>query len=115
MGRYWDKPNGKKPGSGREVSPGKMEIEEREPLNFREDETASWDFRRDPAGHACYDFNKRQPNPDNYRVLGKGSTALAYKAPYSEGAPKASHNTRPNRYNASVKMVAGDFGPAPWD
>lgn len=110
MGRYWDKPNGK---TGQEKN---YTEEPQETLNFREEtEMESWDFRRDPAGHTCYGFSKRQADPNQYRVLGKGNAALAYETAPNESSRRVSQNVRANRYNASVKMVAGDSGPAPWD
>ncbi len=83
-------------------------------LGFREAKVESWDFKRNQNGNSQdegrFSYNKRQPDVDNYRVLGKSST------PQTDTHPnKLRAKTRPNRYNASVKMVAGDSGPAPWD
>jgi SOS-response transcriptional repressor LexA len=86
----------------------------------------TWDFKRDPAGEQRFAFSKRQPTPqskDKYRVLGdkdKRGGRSALKADLPAYAVKPTYatmpnlNVRPNRYNSSVRMVAGD-GPAPWD
>jgi len=89
----------------------------------------TWDFQRDPAGQQRFAFSKRQPTPQSknkYRVLGdqeKRSTrphsaselpAYTGQATYAATVPAPRPNVRPNQYNASVRMVAGD-GPAPWD
>lgn len=90
---------------------------------------STWDFRRDPAGKQRFAFSKRQTTPqskDKYRVLGDKKTARAITpatslpayegrtATYATTTPVSRPSVRPNRYNSSVQMVAGD-GPAPWD
>src|SRR5690349_11176543 len=85
--------------------------------NLRDDEAESWEFRRDASGGGRFAYSKRSADPENYRVMG-GKGAIARKeAPSTapRSAPSVRNDARPNRYNASVKMVAGDSGPAPWE
>ncbi len=78
-----------------------------------------WDFRRTssldaPAGFA---FTRRADDMQAYRVLGEsGPTARTSRATVTQPtAFRRQEQSRPNRYNGKVKMVAGDVGPAPWD
>ncbi len=80
----------------------------------------TWDFER-VAGEttgASFSFNKRAAT-QAYRTVGSAATpahnrpaTVKTKAEPSYAAPATS---RPNRYNAGVKVVAGDIGPAPWE
>jgi SOS-response transcriptional repressor LexA len=89
-----------------------------------EAEMESWDFQHNPSSQGRFSYRKRQPSGENYRVLGESQGANARQTktmsaprPLSSGTrsrPVPQPNSRPNRYNASVKMVA-DGGPAPWE
>ena len=88
----------------------------------------TWDFQRDPAGKQRFAFSKRQLTPQSsnkYRILGEQqnkSERFAAKSDLPSYGAQSAYVTmplprphiRPNRYNSSVQMVAGD-GPAPWD
>ncbi len=128
MNRYWDKLNGKKATSNR-AWPDHLEQEqvEYDEQPFREAELESWDFQRVSSGEARFSYQKRQPDMDNYRVWGENTGSAVSKASSINSVPKMvnksvkttagkpAQQARPNRYNTSVKMVAGDSGPAPWD
>ena len=80
-----------------------------------------WDFERvsHDSTQANFNFNRRVATQP-YRVVGEGANAPAV-AVRSQAGPKtqpsyaAPTTSRPNRYNAGVKVVAGDIGPAPWE
>jgi len=108
MDRYLDNSNGKKSRLGRTHT---SEKEENHRPNLYEAEVETWEFQRDPSGQARFVFSQRPPHPESYRIIGEKNPATTR---FGSNLPQAV-KTRPNRYNASVKMVSGDFGPAPWD
>lgn len=116
---------GKRPGSDQMKSRGQhqdyrgAEVEQ----SLRQAEEGVWDFKRTsredaPAG---FTYTRRATETQAYRVLGQAQAETARRplAPTkTQPAPARqaySDRARPNRYNAKVKMVAGDVGPAPWE
>jgi len=114
---------GKRPGT--DQMKGRSQHQEYQPVaeqSLRQAEEGVWDFKRSsqegaPAG---FTYTRRTAEPQAYRVVGQTQAEPARRAP----SPIRSKNTqsyqlveqsRPNRYNARVKMVAGDVGPAPWE
>ncbi len=92
---------------------------EGQPVYGEADET-TWEFRRNAASmtERNFSFSRRQNQvSSSYRVLGQASTASSRAVASASRNARYTTNpvARPNRYNASVTMVAGDTGPAPWD
>jgi len=110
MDSYWNKLNSL---SNRKKE-AEVEQQETKMLTFREGEVENWDFQADSTNQNRFAFSKRQPDLDNYRVLGSQVAQAKKFAPTPKISAKAGPS-RPNRYNSSVRMVAGDGGPAPWD
>lgn len=77
-----------------------------------EPEPVVWDFARSSEADN-FKFTRRSQKR-SYRVVGDYAdyTLPALPAPMANPGRASS---RPNRYNASVKVVAGDLGPAPWE
>lgn len=88
-----------------------------QPVYGEADET-SWDFRYDKASSDGnrFTFNRRQPltnTTEAYRLLGQQPAA---PSKYAQATSKTQVNrVQVNHHNSSVKMVAGDSGPAPWE
>jgi SOS-response transcriptional repressor LexA len=84
---------------------------------YQADAEGVWDFKRATSEDAVagFAFTRRVDRPQPYRVVGEENTTRSAQAQIE--APGATYATRsrPNRYNARVKMVAGDSDPAPWE
>jgi repressor LexA len=85
---------------------------------YGEADETSWDFRYDkasPDGNR-FTFNQRQPlnnTSEAYRLLGQKPATTSRQG---QAVPKTPANkVQLNHHNSSVKMVAGDSGPAPWE
>ena len=116
MNRSWDnrttKPTGKRP--------ERVAVAQAEESPMAQTGHDVWDFERVSQANATearFAFTRRaQVQP--FRTVGQANSSPSVaakpnvKTQPSYAAPAAS---RPNRYNAGVKVVAGDMGPAPWE
>jgi SOS-response transcriptional repressor LexA len=124
MDHQWDKP-----GKGKidKTRPKKSQDSLLEPDQGQNrsaalDETlAVWDFERSsgPAEEVSFHYTRRPALQPGYRLVGDEVSAARAGGFHRSGATalaeKVVLTSRPNRYNASVKMLAGDTGPAPWE
>ncbi len=116
MDRKWGNQTRK---SGRKGERADAAAQTEQEQTFREADEGIWDFKRTSAAQdeARFAFNRRIEEVSSYRVVGQTPARGSFSRPAtgpSYGYTNA-NQARPNRFNAGVKMVAGDLGPAPWE
>ena len=121
MNHYWDNRTGNKSGSAKGQAKtnytNTIDNNNTETSTFQDTGLMVWDFERNGTDgtESRFAFNRRETTQP-YRVMGGNNVepraAISRKPEPSYAAPVVS---RPNRYNAGVKVVAGDMGPAPWE
>lgn len=120
MDRQYDKPGKTDKPRPPQDPPLKPDQDLNRPAVF-EELLEVWDFKRgsSPTEELSFHYTRRPAHEPGYRLIGEpgpaDSTAGLQRSGATALAEKATLTSRPNRYNAGVKMLAGDTGPAPWD
>lgn len=112
MDHQWDKPKSRPKNS---QASGQIQAQ----ATAFDEALAVWDFERSlkPTEDAAFSYARRQVTEPGYRLIGENDPAVnssGYRSNLAYAA-KPEVTSRPNRYNAGVKMVAGDTTPDPWD
>ncbi len=122
MNHQWDKPgNINKTRSKKSQDPPLKPDLQQNRSAVLEKSLAAWDFKRasGPAEEVSFHYTRRPVQQPGYRLVGDEAAGLSGGKARRSGptalADKVILTSRPNRFNAAVKMLAGDTGPAPWE